>query len=76
MSGKTNLTTQRHIPDDLSNHLQGCLFLFCFFRRVSEGYIEMEVKAVRWKGMDWTDLAQDRNRWWELLKMKIKLWIR
>jgi len=33
------------------------------------------VKAVGWKGMDWIYLAQDRDRWWELLKMKIKLWV-
>jgi hypothetical protein len=31
----------------------------------------MEVKEVGWKGMDWTDLAKDRDRWWELSNMKI-----
>jgi hypothetical protein len=35
----------------------------------------MEVKEVGWKGIDWTDLAQDRDRWWALLKMKIKYWV-
>jgi len=73
-SGKTNLTTQLHIPDDLNNKLQGCLFLFCFFRSRSEGN-KVEAKEVGWKGMDWTDLAQDRDRWWDLLNMKIKLWV-
>jgi hypothetical protein len=46
--------------------------LFCFFRRRNEGNIEIEVKEVGWNGMDWTDLAQDRDRWLELLNMKIK----
>jgi len=45
----------------LSNELQGYLFLFCFFKRRNEGNIKMEVKEVGWKGMDWTDLAQDRD---------------
>jgi len=27
------------------------------------------------EGIDWTDLAQDRDGWWELLKIKIKLWV-
>jgi hypothetical protein len=27
------------------------------------------------ESVDWTDLAQGRDRWWELLNMKIKLYI-
>jgi len=26
-------------------------------------------------GMDWIDLAQDRNRWWALLKVVMNLWV-
>jgi hypothetical protein len=25
--------------------------------------IKMDIREVGWEGMDWTDLAQDRDRW-------------
>jgi len=31
-------------------------------RRRWEDNIEMNIKKVRWTGMDWTDLAEDRDR--------------
>jgi hypothetical protein len=27
-----------------------------------------------WKGMDWIDLLQDRNRWWTLANAAMNLW--
>jgi hypothetical protein len=32
-------------------------------RRGWEDNIKMDVQEVGWRGMDWIDLAQDRNRW-------------
>jgi hypothetical protein len=40
--------------------------LFLFFRRRSEDNNKMEVKEVGREGVDWTDLSQYRDRWWEL----------
>jgi hypothetical protein len=30
---------------------------------------------IRWDGMDWIDLAQDRDQWWTLVNTAIKLWV-
>jgi hypothetical protein len=32
-------------------------------RRRWVGNIKMDLREVRWDGMDWIDLAQDRDRW-------------
>jgi len=36
-------------------------------RRRWEDKIKMELQEVRCVGMDWIDLAQDRDRWWALV---------
>jgi len=28
--------------------------------------IKMDLKDIQWEGVDWIDLAQDRDRWWVL----------
>jgi hypothetical protein len=33
----------------------------------------MNVKEVRWRGMDWFDVAQDRDRWRALVNAVINL---
>jgi len=42
-------------------------------RRRMEGNIKMDLQEVGWGVMDWTDLAQDRGRWWTLLSVVINL---
>jgi hypothetical protein len=32
-------------------------------RRRCEDNIKMDVQEVGWRGMDWIDLAQERDRW-------------
>jgi len=27
----------------------------------------MYLQEIRWKGVDWIDLAQDRDRWWAVV---------
>jgi hypothetical protein len=29
--------------------------------------IKMDLRDIEWDGMDWTDLAQDRDKWWALV---------
>jgi hypothetical protein len=36
-------------------------------RRRWEDNIKMDLQEVRWRGMDWIDMAQDRDRWWALV---------
>jgi hypothetical protein len=26
--------------------------------------IKMDLRDIKWGGMDWIDLAQDRHQWW------------
>jgi hypothetical protein len=35
--------------------------------------IEMDVREIGWDGMDWMDLAQDRDRWRDLVNTGINL---
>jgi len=40
-----------------------------------QDYIEMNLQEVRSEGMDWIDLAQDRDRWRALENAGKKLWV-
>jgi hypothetical protein len=40
------------------------------FRRRWEDNIKMDLLEVGWGDMDWTDLTQDRDRWWALVNAK------
>jgi hypothetical protein len=37
--------------------------------------IKMGLREIGWVGMDWTDLAQDRDQWKALVSMVMKLQI-
>jgi hypothetical protein len=37
------------------------------------GYFEMNLQVVGWGGMDWIDVAQDRDRWWPLVNAVMNL---
>ena len=39
-----------------------------------EDNIKMDIQEVGW-GMDWIDLAQDRDRWRAVLSAVIDLWV-
>jgi hypothetical protein len=38
-----------------------------------EDNIKMDFKEIGWKGMDWIDLAEDREKWRELLNVVMNL---
>ena len=40
-------------------------------RRRWEDNIKLDLEEVNWFGMDWTDLAQDRDRWRALVQVVI-----
>jgi hypothetical protein len=42
-------------------------------RRRWEDNIKMDLREVRWGGMDWINLAQDRDRWRALVYTVINL---
>jgi hypothetical protein len=35
----------------------------------------MDIQEVGWTGMDWTDLAQDRESWRVLVNAVLNLWV-
>ena len=42
-------------------------------RRRWEDNIKMDLQEVGCGGMDWIDLAQDRDRWWALVNVVVNL---
>jgi hypothetical protein len=44
-------------------------------RRRWEDNIEMDLEEGGWGGMDWIDLAQDRNSWRVLVNAVMNLWV-
>ena len=44
-------------------------------RRRWEDYIKMDLQEVGCRGMDWIELAQDRDRWWALVNAVMNLWV-
>ena len=42
-------------------------------RRRWEDNIKMDLQEVRCGGMDWIELAQDRDRWWALVNAVMNL---
>jgi len=41
-------------------------------RRRWEDNIKMDLQKIGW-GMDWVDLAQDRDRWWALINAVLNI---
>jgi hypothetical protein len=35
----------------------------------------MDLREIRWRGMDWIDLAQDRDQWKALVNTVINVWV-
>jgi hypothetical protein len=35
--------------------------------------IKVDLREIGWGGMDWVDLAQDRDQWWALVNTEIKV---
>jgi hypothetical protein len=44
-------------------------------RRRWEDNIKMDFQEVGCGGIDWIELAQDRNRWRALVNVAMKLWV-
>jgi hypothetical protein len=36
---------------------------------------EWILKEISWEGIDWIDLAEDRDRWWALVNMVMNICI-
>jgi hypothetical protein len=43
-------------------------------RHMWEDNIKMDLKGVRWCGIDWIHLVQDRDQWRALVNMAVNLW--
>jgi hypothetical protein len=40
-----------------------------------EDNILMVLRETRWEGVDWMDLPQDRDQWWDLVNTVMNLWV-
>jgi hypothetical protein len=40
-----------------------------------ENNIKMDLREIGWDGMDWIDLAQDRDQWRVLVNAVMNLWV-
>jgi len=43
--------------------------------RPREDNIKIDLQEVGWGSMDWTDPAQNRDRWWAIVNMVMHLWV-
>jgi hypothetical protein len=44
-------------------------------RRRWEDNIKMDLQEMGWRDMDWTDLAEDRDRWRAVVIKIMNLWV-
>jgi hypothetical protein len=44
-------------------------------RRTWEDNIRMDLREIGWGGMDWIDLAEDRDQWRALVNTVMNLWV-
>jgi hypothetical protein len=44
-------------------------------RRRWEDNIKMDLREIGWGGVDWIDLAQDRDQWRALVNTVMNLWV-
>jgi hypothetical protein len=44
-------------------------------RRRWEDNIRMDLREIEWGGMDWIELAQDRDQWRALVHTAMNLWV-
>jgi hypothetical protein len=40
-----------------------------------EEYIKMDLREIGWAGMDWIDLAHNRDQWRALVNTIMNLWV-
>jgi hypothetical protein len=43
--------------------------------RCVDNSIKMDLREIGWSGMDWIDLAHDRDQWRVLVNMVMNLWV-
>jgi hypothetical protein len=32
----------------------------------------MDIKEIKWEGIDWINLVKDRDKWWDVMNMRMK----
>jgi hypothetical protein len=37
--------------------------------------IKMDLREIGWNGVDWMDIAQERDQWRALVNMVLNLWV-
>jgi len=40
-----------------------------------QGNVTTDLREIRWEGVDWMNLSQDRDKWWDLMNTVMNLWV-
>jgi hypothetical protein len=35
----------------------------------------LDLRETRWEVVDWVHMAEDRDQWWALVNMVMKIWV-
>jgi hypothetical protein len=49
--------------------------LYFIYLALSLDNIKIDLQELGWGGMDWIDMAQDRDRWQALVNAVMNLWV-
>jgi hypothetical protein len=44
-------------------------------KELGSGRIILKWVLIRWESVDWTNLVQDKDRWWAVVNLVMKLWV-
>jgi hypothetical protein len=44
-------------------------------KSINISHLKMDLREIGWDGVDWIDVAQDRNQWRALVNTVLNLWV-
>jgi len=63
------------LGDQIKNEIGGACSTYGNLRCRLKDNIKMDIQEVGWRGLDWFDLDQSRDRWQVLVNVVMNLWV-